>query len=78
MISFTVNLPDVSSRVAVSVEGSSGTAVTQGSSQAQLCCKRFCACAAQYIFQHRCSFFRCLIICNKQQAQAKKDAELYL
>lgn len=50
IIYFTIILPDVSSRVAVSVEESCGTAVTQGSSQAQLCCKCFWVCTVQYIF----------------------------
>lgn len=78
IISFTINLPDVSSHVPVSVEESCGTAVTQRSSQAQLCCKCFWVCLAQYIFQQKRSFFRCLIICNKQRSQAKKDAALSL
>lgn len=73
IISFTTNLPDASSCVAVSVEESCGIAVTQRSSQAQLCCKCFWICLAQYIFQQICSFFRCLIICNKWQSEARRD-----
>lgn len=50
IISFIINLTDVSSRVAASAEESRGTAVTQGSSRAQLWGKRFWLCLARYVF----------------------------